>query len=127
MIISQEKLMEIRERADIVDIISLYVPLERRGRNYFGVCPFHDDHNPSMSVSPQKQIYKCFVCGATGNVFTFVMEYEQISFLEAVKFVASKVGIDVEIGNYKEDTINNEYSKYYNIYDVANKFYLNNL
>jgi DNA primase catalytic core len=84
MAISQEKILEIREKANIVDIISDYISVEQRGKNYFAICPFHDDHNPSMSISPSKQIYKCFVCGATGNVFTFVMDYENVSFIEAV-------------------------------------------
>ncbi len=69
--ISSEQIMEIRHSVNIVDVVSEYVPLIQKGKNYFGICPFHDDHNPSMSVSGDKQIYKCFVCGATGNVFTF--------------------------------------------------------
>ena len=64
----------IQNHADIVEIIKSYVKLESHGKNYFGVCPFHDDHSPSMSVSPEKQIYKCFVCGATGNVLQFCTE-----------------------------------------------------
>ena len=65
---------EIRKNVNIVDIISGYLPLTRRGKNYFGVCPFHDDHSPSMSVSEEKQIYTCFSCGATGNVFKFISD-----------------------------------------------------
>jgi DNA primase len=70
--ISNEQIMEIRNSVNIVDVISEYVPLIQKGRNHFGVCPFHDDHNPSMSVSSEKQIYTCFVCGATGNVLLFL-------------------------------------------------------
>ena len=69
---------DIRKSVDIVSVISHYIPLVSRGKNYFGVCPFHDDHSPSMSVSKEKQIFTCFSCGATGNVFTFVSDYEHI-------------------------------------------------
>jgi DNA primase len=82
--ISNEVMNEIRNKTDIVDVISKYVNLTKKGKNYFGVCPFHDDHSPSMSVSPEKQIYTCFSCGASGNVFTFVADFEKISFTEAV-------------------------------------------
>ena len=69
--ISNEEIMNIRNKVNIVDIISEYLPLVQRGKNFFALCPFHDDHNPSMSISPEKQIFTCFVCGASGNVFTF--------------------------------------------------------
>jgi DNA primase len=85
MNITNELINEIRNKIDIVEIISNYVPLTQRGKNYFGVCPFHDDHSPSMSVSKERQIYTCFTCGATGNVFKFIQDYEHISFVEAVK------------------------------------------
>ena len=78
--IPNEEINAIRNKANIVDIISSYINLIPKGKNYFGVCPFHDDHSPSLSVSPEKQIYTCFVCGASGNVFNFVMNYEKISF-----------------------------------------------
>ena len=99
--ISYEEILSIQRKVNIVDIVKDYVPLTQKGRNYFGVCPFHDDHNPSMSVSPEKQMYKCFVCGASGNVFNFVMEYEKVSYYEAVKIVADKIGITIDIGNIK--------------------------
>ena len=79
--LSEDQINEIRARADIVDIISHYVPLTRKGKNYVCTCPFHDDHDPSLTISPDKQIFKCFVCGTGGNVFTFVQKYEQISFI----------------------------------------------
>ena len=87
---------EIRSKVDIVKIISSYIPLTQKGKNYFGVCPFHDDTNPSMSVSPDKQIYKCFSCGASGNVFDFVMNYEHVSFKEALGILAEKAGIEIK-------------------------------
>ena len=76
---------EIRNSVDIIDVVTSYIPLTARGKNYFGVCPFHDDHSPSMSVSKDKQIYTCFSCGATGNVIKFIQDYENISFIDAVK------------------------------------------
>ena len=82
--ISEEEINEIRSKADIVDIIGRYVPLEKKGKEYRGRCPFHNDHDPSMNVSRDLQIYKCFSCGAGGNVFTFVQNYEKVSFIEAV-------------------------------------------
>ena len=123
MNITNELINEIRNKIDIVEIISNYVPLTQRGKNYFGVCPFHDDHSPSMSVSKEKQIYTCFSCGATGNVFTFVSEYEHINFYEAVKLLGTKVGYNLgsaTSSKTKED-------KSLEIYDSACKFYQNNL
>ena len=114
----------IQTKADIVEIINSYVKLENHGKNFFGVCPFHDDHSPSMSVSKEKQIYKCFVCGATGNVFTFVENYLGVTFLEAVKIVADKIGENFVIHKSKTKTIN---SKYYDIMNLSTLFYENNL
>lgn len=123
MNITNEIINEIRNKIDIVDVVSNYVPLTQRGKNYFGVCPFHDDHSPSMSVSKEKQIYTCFSCGATGNVFTFVSEYEHINFYEAVKILGTKVGYDLGISTANKS---NE-DKSIEIYDLACKFYQNNL
>ena len=122
--ISNEIINEIRNKADIVDVVSRYVNLTKKGKNYIGVCPFHDDHSPSMSVSPEKQIFTCFSCGATGNVFTFVSDFEKISFSDAVRLLGEKAGISIGnntyIGNSKRD-------EYFDIYDNANKFYQNSL
>ena len=123
MNITNEMINEIRNKIDIVDVVSNYVPLTQRGKNYFGVCPFHDDHSPSMSVSKEKQIYTCFSCGATGNVFTFVSEYEHINFYEAVKILGNKVGYN--LGNAKANKSTED--KSLEIYDLACKFYQNNL
>ena len=92
-IISEQEINQVRNKADIVEIIGHYLPVSKKGKSYVALCPFHDDHSPSMSISPDKQIYKCFVCGAGGNVFTFVQNYENVSFPEAVKEVADLVGI----------------------------------
>lgn len=123
--ISYEEILSIQRKVNIVDIIRDYVPLTQRGKNYFGICPFHDDHNPSMSVSPEKGVYKCFVCGNAGNVFNFVMEYEKVSFYEAVKIVADKIGVSIDISTSKKE--NTKKSPLYDIYNIAYKFYQNNL
>ena len=124
-VLSTEKINEIRSSVDIVDIVSRYVTLTKKGKNYFGVCPFHEDSDPSLSVSPDKQIFSCFSCHTTGNVFTFIKEYEHVSFMEAVKIIADIAGIDVDIdtGNVKK-VKNNDI---YDIYDIGQKFYLNNI
>ena len=124
---SYEEILDIQRRINIVDIIREYIPLTQRGKNFFGICPFHDDHNPSMSVSTEKQMYKCFVCGAAGNVFNFVKDYEKISYYEAIKKVADKVGIKVSIDTSYKKQENNIYSKQYEIYEISNKLYQNNL
>lgn len=124
--LTQEEINNIAQSVDIVDVISSYIPLTSKGKNFFGVCPFHSDHSPSMSVSKEKQIYKCFACGASGNVFNFVMNYENISFIDAVKTIAKKAGIILNIGNTK-NTDNNKLEVLYDIYDISNKFYKNNI
>ncbi len=91
--IPEDKIEEVRTTADIVEIIGGYVPLKRRGRNYMASCPFHDDRTPSFSVAPDKQIFHCFGCGIGGNVFSFIMEYEKVSFIEAVRMLADRYGI----------------------------------
>lgn len=123
MAISNEEIKNIQNSANIAEIISSYISLEKKGKNYFGVCPFHDDHNPSMSVNVEKGIFTCFVCHKTGTVFTFVQDYLNIPFLEAVKVVADKIGITLSAG-YK--TVS-KYDKHYEALDLAIKFYQNNL
>ncbi len=95
--ISEEEINAVRSRADIVQVIGHYLPVTRKGKSYVALCPFHDDHDPSLSISPDKQIYKCFVCGAGGNVFTFVQNYEKVSFPEAVAKVADLVGYPLSV------------------------------
>ena len=116
----------IRDKVDIVDVVSSYVDLTARGKNYFGVCPFHDDNNPSMCVSKEKQIYTCFSCHETGNVFKFIMEYEHISFPEALKKCADIAGISLDIGPVKEKN-SVKFKELYDVYDTTQKFYHNNL
>ena len=95
---------EVRRRNDIVDIISSYVNLKRGGSNYVGLCPFHNEKTASFSVSPGKQMYYCFGCGAGGNVFTFLMEYENLTFVEALEQLAERAGMELpRKGNAAED------------------------
>ena len=122
---NQDIVNEIRRKTDIVDIIGEKIPLEKRGKNYFGVCPFHDDTNPSMSVSREKQIYTCFSCHATGNVFTFLMNYEHKEFNQVLSDLAGRVGIT--LSGFKTKKISTKYDEWYKIYDLANKYYQNNL
>lgn len=121
--LSNEELNRIRNSVNIVDVIGNSINLEKKGKNYFCICPFHDDHNPSMSVSEEKQIYTCFVCGASGNVFSFVRDFENVTFLEAVNKVASFAGITLS----QNINVVRKYDKEYKAYDLAVKFYKNNL
>ncbi|MBR1860876.1 MAG: DNA primase [Lachnospiraceae bacterium] len=93
MYYSEDLIAEVRSRSDIVDVIGSYISLTKKGANYVGVCPFHNDHKPSFSVSRAKQIYKCFACGEAGNVITFVMNYDNVTFPEAVRTLADRAGI----------------------------------
>lgn len=95
MYYSDELIEEVRMKNDIVDVISGYVRLQKKGSSYFGLCPFHNEKSPSFSVSRDKQMYYCFGCGAGGNVFTFIMEYENYSFVEALQFLAQRAGVEL--------------------------------
>lgn len=103
MYYSDDIIEEVRTRNDIVDVISGYVKLQRKGSSYFGLCPFHNEKSPSFSVSPSKQMYYCFGCGAGGNVFTFLMEYENFTFPEAVKALADRAGMELPEVEYSEE------------------------
>ena len=99
----EEVIEEVRTRNDIVDIISGYVKLQKKGSNYFGLCPFHHEKSPSFSVSQSKQMYHCFGCGVSGNVFTFVMEYENYTFREAVELLADRSGVKLPKMEYSKE------------------------
>ena len=113
---------EIKNAVDIVDIIQEYVDLTKKGRNYWGVCPFHNDSNPSMSVSQEKQMYKCFSCNTGGGVFNFVQDIEKIPFPEALKKVGSKVGIEVKVAS-AAPKYNNTQKEVVNALNDAMDFY----
>ncbi len=100
---TDEFIEQVRAGSDIVDVISGYVHLQKKGANYFGLCPFHNEKSPSFSVAPNKQIFYCFGCGAGGNVITFLMKYENYTFQEAVKVLAQRAGIPVPELNYSEE------------------------
>jgi len=123
--IPQNTIDRIRDQADIVDIISKEIELKKKGVNYFGVCPFHDENTPSFSVSPSKQIYHCFGCGNGGNVFTFLMEFQKLNFYEAVKSLADRFNIIIDIP--KKDSVSSEYSFLYDVHEKATLLYQNNL
>lgn len=103
MYYSDEIIEEVRGKNDIVDVISGYVRLQKKGSSYFGLCPFHNEKSPSFSVSRQKQMYYCFGCGAGGNVFTFLMEYENYTFVEALKYLADRAGVDLPEMEYSKE------------------------
>ena len=100
---SDELIEEVRSRNDVVDVISGYVRLQKKGSTYFGLCPFHHEKSPSFSVSPSKQMYHCFGCGVSGNVITFVMEYENYSFREAVEMLADRSGVKLPKMEYSKE------------------------
>ena len=102
MYYSDEIIEEVRSK-NIVDVISGYVKLKKQGSSYFGLCPFHSEKSPSFSVSRDKQMYYCFGCGAGGNVFTFIMEYENYSFVEALKFLAQRAGVELPQEEYSKE------------------------
>lgn len=123
--LSTEKINEIRQSVDIVDVIGNYLSLQKKGRNYIALCPFHDDSHPSMSISPEKQIYMCFVCHNGGNVFTFLKNYLKISYIEAVKMVATMGNVDISEYNLEKrvQPVDQKLEPLYKMHDEANKIY----
>jgi DNA primase len=119
--ISPDVIEHIRQTADIVDVISGVVNLKKRGQNYFGLCPFHNEKTPSFSVAPAKEIYHCFGCNAGGNVFHFLMEYEKMSFIEVVKTLGSRYGIEVKLSSDNQNQ--NELKRLRDFHDVTTNFY----
>lgn len=120
--ITKEVIDDIKTHNDIVDVISSYISLNEKNK---ALCPFHDDHSPSFSVHQDKQIYKCFSCGESGNVITFVQKYNGVSFNEALKILADRVGIHIDVDTPKKT--NAKFDKYYEINDTVNKYFKNNL
>lgn len=120
--IDEDTLTKIRQNNNIVDVISSYVAVSKKGRNHICLCPFHDDTNPSMVISEEKQIYNCFSCGAKGNVFTFVQNFEKISFIEAVKKLAANIGLDLNISEQAFE-VNADLKEYYEINLEAMQLY----
>ncbi len=123
--IDEIKIAEIRGQVNIVDVIASYIPLVKKGRNYMALCPFHQDSHPSMSISQDKQIYKCFVCGNGGNVFTFIQNYLQVSFIEAVLKTAEFANIDMSEYQYQkvEKRVDPKLQPLYVLHEEASKVY----
>ena len=119
--IPEEIIDRIRSTADIVDVVSEHVQLKQRGRNYFGLCPFHSENTPSFSVNPELQIFRCFGCGAGGNVFTFLQDIDQVSFVEAVSFLAERTGIPLPTnGDGRENELADQL---YRVSELARKYF----
>lgn len=128
MFYSEELIEEVRNRNDILDTVSQYVTLKRSGRTYMGLCPFHREDSPSFSVSPEKQIFHCFGCGVGGNTINFIMKIENLSFKEAIEFLADKSGIALPTHNNAEDNEKqNLKKKIYEINELAAQFFHENL
>ena len=127
MRIPEQKIEEIRNAADIVDIISGHVHLRKRGKNFVGLCPFHQEKTPSFTVSEDKQIYHCFGCNAGGNVFKFLMEFKNISFVEAVEEIADHIGIKIDYDSNATDQQQSELEELYDINITAARFFSDNL
>ncbi len=123
MRIPSEKIEEIRNATDIVDLIGSFIPLKKRGKNYIGLCPFHTEKTASFNVSPERQMYHCFGCGVGGNAVTFLMEYEKISFVEAIRSLADKSGIFIPKSNRDQEEIASEQEKLYEVTREAGLFY----
>ena len=124
--IPQEKIDEIKNIADIVSVIGDYVELKRSGSNYIGLCPFHNEKTPSFSVSPSKGIFHCFGCGIGGDVISFIMQKEGLTYPEAIKFLADKLGIIVETNEVNKEKYEHR-KKLYNINNDAKLFFYKNL
>lgn len=126
--IPENVLTEIRERADIVDIIGSYISLKRAGTNFKAPCPFHSENTPSFVVSPGKQIYHCFGCHVGGNVYTFIRDYERVSFLEAVKKVADQIGYTLDFSKFSGETAaENNLDRFIEVNNIATLFYQRSL
>ena len=125
MFYSDDVIEEVRSRNDVVDLIGNYIKLTKKGSSYFGLCPFHNEKSPSFSVSRDKQMYYCFGCGAGGNVFTFVMEYENYTFVEAVKYLAERAGIklpEMEVSE-EQKRIQSQRQRLLDIHKMAARYF----
>ena len=116
---------EVLKRANIVDVISSYINVIKKGNRYVAICPFHDDKNPSMMISKEKQIFKCFVCGEGGNAITFIQKFEKISFEDAVRKLADLIGFRDErlAKNVNKSPVDEEKERLYNTIESLTKFY----
>ena len=117
----------IKSRIDIVELISDYVRLRRAGRNYLGLCPFHNEKTPSFTVSQERQTWHCFGCGRGGDIFTFIMQHENMDFYEALKFLADRAGVEIKNFNNNNSNKANNKANLYEIMSLASRYFENNL
>src|SRR6195952_1457879 len=127
--IAQQTIQQILSRIDIVEIISSFIKLKKRGSNYLGLCPFHNEKTPSFTVSPVKEIYKCFGCGRSGNSISFLMEHEKYSYVEALRWLAAKYNVTIEETSLSPETIiqHQVSDSLFVINSFAQKYFSNNL
>ena len=124
--ISEQVIEQIRNTADIVEVVSSYVQLKKRGRNFFGLCPFHGEKTPSFSVNSERQIYKCFGCDVGGGVINFIMEIEGIDFINAIKHLANQYGIEIKIDDTHGET-KDFITQLFDLHETTSNIFLNNL
>src|SRR6185503_3362883 len=124
--VSQDTISQVLDRANIVEVISSYIPLKRAGKNFKANCPFHHEKTPSFVVNPDKQIFHCFGCGLGGNTLTYLMHQERIDFPEAVKMLAGKYGIAIELDPLEAKTVNFK-ELLYKANELAAQFFHGNL
>ena len=121
MKIYDEIVQQVKEQNDIIDVLEEYLTFKKNGDNYLALCPFHSEKTPSFVASRKKQIFKCFGCGESGNVISFIMKYKNLKFIESIEFLAKRIGIDIV-----SNKINYNLDKYYQILtDSAKYFYVN--
>ena len=124
--ISEQTIEKVRSGSDIVEVIQGYVQIKQRGRNFFGLCPFHNEKTPSFSINPDKQIFKCFGCGLGGGVINFIMEIEKLEFKDSIIFLAEHSGIEIELSeSYKG--ANDIAHQLLAIHEQASKIFIDNL
>ena len=126
-IITQNSIEKVRIAADIIHTLSDYMKLTKKGNNFFGLCPFHNEKTPSFSVNENKQIFKCFGCGAGGGVFNFIMDIEKVDFPEAIKILAEKNGIELEYEKGSSSKSQGLSSDILSIHSITNKIYMHNI
>ena len=125
--ISEQSIEKVRQAADIVEVVSGYVDLKQRGRNFFGLCPFHNEKTASFSVNPEKQIYKCFGCGAGGGSINFIMALDNLEFVDAVKHLAENFNITLDIKGGESKNYRDLKSQIISMHEVATNYYQNSL
>ena len=125
--ITENSIEKVRLSSDIIQTISDYIELTKRGHNFFGLCPFHNEKTPSFSANEDKQIYKCFGCGAGGGVFNFIMDIEKVDFPEAIEILADRNGVEIEYDKGSFSKQNNIKNEIIDIHKIANNIFTKNI